>query len=433
MLLLISILLFAALAGLNYRLAGSLLYPPALFASTWAVLLSLLLASGDMYYPISGQTMIVYLAGAAAFSVGAAMPTCFFAQSFRKAPPPLLWKPGSLVLTGGLILLIAVLPLFWGNIQDIGYSASGEDFWRAVRAESIAQNDDWSVKTLSLLLWEGCSVLAVLLAASAVAEVEKSRYSRIRMILLVLTALLYGMMSGASSGAVTLMAGLIGIDAIRHKRLRTVVIAGGLTVAIASFAVIAALLSKGIAEADASISENLVGIAELVGVYVLGGVVAFDAVVQYPASITPVWSIWRTFQLTANKFGADFDVPSVHAEYTDISNAYNGNVYTMYFSYYPDYGLIGVCVIMAILGALLAVIYQKANNGNPRALVLYAFVFSGIVLSGFSEQFFLGANFWAKAIFYVMVAYRFLPASVSDRVPGNAPVSPFGYAQRAAS
>jgi hypothetical protein len=103
----------------------------------------------------------------------------------------------------------------------------------------------------------------------------------------------------------------------------------GLTVAIVSFAVVAAVLSKGNIESSASISENFSGTVDLVGVYLLGGVVAFDAVVQYPASITPVWSMWRVFQLTANKFAASFDVPSIHAEYTDISNDYNGNVYTM--------------------------------------------------------------------------------------------------------
>jgi oligosaccharide repeat unit polymerase len=157
-------------------------------------------------------------------------------------------------------------------------------------------------------------------------------------------------------------------------------------------------------------------------------------VVQYPASVAPVWNMWRVFQLTANKFGASFDVPSIHAQYTDISNDYNNNVYTIYFSYYPDYGLVGVCVVMAILGAVVTAIYHKAIRGNPRAVVLYAFVFSGIVLSGFSEYFFLGANFWFKAILYTMLAYRFLPASVASKnVIASAPIPPIRYGQRVMS
>jgi oligosaccharide repeat unit polymerase len=434
MFLIITILLMAGFAAMNYRVSRSVLYPAALLASTWTILLALLLAAGDMYYPISLPTMIVYLAGVAAFSVGAFFSTHLFAQAFPGTVPRLSRRPGGLILTGGLILLVAVLPLYWDHIQDLASAAASEDFWRAVRVESIVQDDDWSLKTLVTLIWEACSVLAVLLAATAVAENNGSRFSRIRMILLISIALLYGMMAGASSGAVSLVFGLLGIDAIRHGGLRTRTIAVGLAVALVSFAVVAAVLSKGNTETSASLSENVSGTVELVGVYVLGGVVAFDAVVQYPASITPVWSMWRVFQLTANKFGAHFDVPSIHAEYTNISDDYNGNVYTMYFCYYPDYGLAGVCVIMVILGAIVTTVYHKAIRGNPRAVVLYAFVFSGIVLSGFSEYFFLGANFWFKAILYTMLAYRFLPTSVASKnvLESNA-VPPIRYGQRVTS
>jgi len=434
MYLVITVLLLAGLAATNYRVSRSMLYPPALLAATWAILLGLLFATGDVYYPLSPPTMIVYLAGAVAFSVGAFFATHLFGKAFAAAMPPLSRRPGGFILTGGLILLVAVLPLYWDHIQDFASAAASEDFWRSVRVESIAQGDDWSLKTFVTLIWEACSVLAVLLAVTAVAENDGSRFSRARMILLIAVALLYGMMAGASSGAVSLAIGLIGIDAIRHRGFRTRIIIVGLTVAIVSFALVAAVLSKGNIESTASVSENLSGTVELVGVYVLGGVVAFDAVVQYPASITPVWSMWRVFQLTANKFGASFDVPSIHAEYTDISNDYTGNVYTMYFSYYPDYGLVGVCVILVLLGALLTVIYHKAVHGNPRAVVLYAFVFSGIVLSGFCESFFLGANFWFKAILYTLLVYRFVPTQVASyAIPENAALPPIRYPQRVMS
>jgi oligosaccharide repeat unit polymerase len=434
MLLVVAVLLMAGLAALNYRVSRSVLYPAALIASTWTILLVLLLATGDLYYPISAPTMIVYLVGAAAFSMGAFFSTHFFAQALAGAAPRASRRPGGLLLTGGLILLVAVAPLYWHHIRDFATAAATEDFWYSVRVESIAQGDDWSLKTLVTLVGENFAVLGVLLAVTAVAEAKDSRFCRIRMILIIAIALLYGMMAGASSGAVSLAIGLIGIDSIRHGGLRPRTIVVGLTVALTSFAVIATVLNKGNTQADASISENLSSVIELIGVYLLGGVVGFDAVVQYPASITPVWSIWRVFQLTANKFGASFDVPSIHAQYTDISNDYSNNVYTIFFSYYPDYGLVGVCVIMIVLGALLTTIYHRATCGNPRAVMLYAFVFSGIVLSGFSEYFFLQANFWFKAILYTTLVYRFLPTSVASKnVIEKTAVSPIRYAQRVMS
>jgi len=431
MFLIITILLMAGLAATNYRVFRTVLYPPALLAMTWTILLTLLLATGVAYYPISPPTMLVYLAGVASFSVGAFFCTHLFAQALAGPAPRVCRRPRGLILTGGLILLVAVLPMYWDHIQDLASSSASQDFWGAVRVESIAQGDDWSAKTIVTIVWEACSVLAVLLAVTAVAENKDSRFSRIRSILIIAIALLYALMAGASAGAVSLALGLIGIDAIRHGGLRTKTMVVGLTVALVCFAAIATVQSKGNVDSHASLSENVSGTVELVGVYLLGGVVAFDAVVQYPASITPVWSIWRVFQLTANKFGASFDVPSVHAQYTDISDDYNGNVYTIYFSYYPDYGLAGVCAIMLVLGAVVTVIYQKAIQGNPRSVLLYAFVFSGIVLSGFSEYFFLGANFWFKAVLYTMLAYRFVPNPVeSNVVTGNAVLPPLRYVQR---
>jgi hypothetical protein len=66
--------------------------------------------------------------------------------------------------------------------------------------------------------------------------------------------------------------------------------------------------------------------------------------------------------------------------------------------------------------------------------VLYAFVFSGIVLSGFCESFFLGANFWFKAILYTLLVYRFMPAQVASyAIPESAALPPIRYPQRGMS
>src|SRR5438067_4588087 len=185
MLLFISILLLAGLAAANYRVSRSMLYPPALLASLWMILQALLLAAGDAYYPISLPTMIVYLAGVAAFSAGGFFSIHFFAPAPATAAPRVSRRPDGLILTGGLILLAAGLPLYWNQIQDFASASSAQDFWYSVRVESIAQGDDWSLKTLTTLVGEASSVLATLLAVTAVAENNGSRFSRLRIILFI--------------------------------------------------------------------------------------------------------------------------------------------------------------------------------------------------------------------------------------------------------
>ena len=405
MVLVISILIMAGLTAVNYRVARSLLYPAALLTAAWTVLFVLLLAAGSIFYPISVETLTVYLVGAAAFSVGAILPSVFFPQAFEGARPRVGRRPGGLILTGGLILLVVTLPFYWDFIQTQASPSSPDDFWFSVRSESVDLGDDWSAKSLGALFFEGLAVLASLLAVTAVAEGSGSRLSRIRTMLIIAMALPYALLQAASSGAVMLALGLAGAHAVRNRKLRMKTAAIAVIMAIASFSIISVALSKGKTHIDAPLSENLAGVAELVGVYVLGGVVAFDTVVQYPASVPPVWNIWRVFLLTANKFGAGFDVPAHHAQFTDISDDWEGNVYSIYFAYYPDYGLVGVGIIMLVLGVILTFIYQNAIRGNPRSIVLYASVFSGILLSGFSEYFFLNANFWFKAILYTLAVY----------------------------
>ena len=255
MLLLFFALLLAVLANANYRLSGSLLYPPTLLCSVWTILLLVLVATGDIFFPISFETLTVYVVGAAAFSVGAILATHFIPlEDVRRRE---FRRPKAFVLTGGLILLLVVLPLYWDYLQTIASPWSGDDFWRSLRAEMLDRADDWSSKTLSDLVLEGFSMLATLLAVTAVVENDGSRFSRIRMILMIVTALVYALMMSSSSWAVTLALALIGVDAIRKRRLDTKMLSIGAGVAIASFAVIAILVGKGKTGVDATLGENL--------------------------------------------------------------------------------------------------------------------------------------------------------------------------------
>jgi hypothetical protein len=51
----------AGLSAANYRVGQSLLYPAALLTSAWTAFLVLLLTAGSIFYPISAETLVVYL------------------------------------------------------------------------------------------------------------------------------------------------------------------------------------------------------------------------------------------------------------------------------------------------------------------------------------------------------------------------------------
>jgi oligosaccharide repeat unit polymerase len=171
------------------------------------------------------------------------------------------------------------------------------------------------------------------------------------------------------------------------------------------FAIVAVVLGKGRTNPSASLSENIAPAVEIVEWYTLGGVVAFDRIVQNPSGIRSSWSISRFFLLTANKLGASFEVPSLHAEYTMISPSMKTNVYTMYFSYFQDYGWAGIVLLPYVLGYTLTWVYRNARGGSRAALVLYGLMFSGILLSGFNEEFFLALNTLLKGVVVVWLVF----------------------------
>ena len=90
--------------------------------------------------------------------------------------------------------------------------------------------------------------------------------------------------------------------------LSLVIIAGAMAIAI----------EKGEARADAPLAENLVPVFQGFVLYAAGGLVAFDRVVREPNVIPHNWQITTPLLLLANKLGAHFDIPVVHAEFVDV-------------------------------------------------------------------------------------------------------------------
>ena len=117
---------------------------------------------------------------------------------------------------------------------------------------------------------------------------------------------------------------------------------------------------------------------------------------------------------TANGLGAHFTIPSLHAEYTRISQTEETNVYTIYFSYFKDYGWLGVTIGLFLLGSLLTWIYSYARRGNHLAMALYSMNAVGLVLSIHAEHFLLALNLYIKMlVFFYLVYYGFSRFSLS--------------------
>ncbi len=390
-------IMLAVLALINLYLAKSLLYPPAAFSAFWSVLLLVLLLSGDMFYPVSIEALTVYYLGAFAFSAGGLI--MLLAGAGLKPYPPLpehRRKYINMMLDVGLLVLMLALPLFFYRALAVGDTSSYAMFFYNIRMQSIANYISQAGWSFSLL--NNVVPFSILLSLAAILSNDSSR--RYHTLAVIFLTFIFQLLTGAKTGATVLILALIGVSWIKTKRLNLKF----LLMFLLSFFIFFSAIT--FSRSSERVMENKMMLFKEVQIYMLGGLVAFDRVAQDPACIPSTGGAGRFFLETASKIGADVSVPPLHAEYTKISPANRINVYTIYFSYFQDYGLAGVVVLMFWLGSILTWVYAHAAKGHPTAAITYGILFSGMILSCFGEFFYTGLNFLIKALLFTFVLYH---------------------------
>lgn len=402
------------IALLNRVYAKSWKYPPAIFSAWWAFLILSLAIAGELFYRISVATIFVFIAGAISFSVGGAVAL----RVSRAIRAPVVGIPGAhRILRYALMALIGTLPIYWSYIVGLSAATGLRDFWYGVRVQAVKVSDLQATgvqKSFQATVMDNVATLSLILALVSIERNDGSKGSRLQICVFALVAFLYLVLQAANGGVAALLLGAFGVHWIRNKRLSKRLVVSGIVFFVFIFGAVSVFVKKGNTNLNAGLLANIAPGFEVLEMYAVGGLVAFNQVVESPSSILNTWSVWRFFELTANKFGADWEIPPLGAAYTGISQSAATNVYTLYFPYFVDYGLPGTCFIMIGLGVIATVIYGKALKGTPEAVVFYGLTVSGIILSGFNEQVFAQLNMFVKVLVVSVCIYR-IPILVASR------------------
>jgi oligosaccharide repeat unit polymerase len=385
---------------INKYVAKSFLYPPVIFAALWAGLLFALMLSGDTFYPISLETMFLYYLGALAFSLGGimalAVPRCKSGQHALISEQRRIFVHRMLKL--GLIVLVAAFPFYLLQLQKISAASGFENFWMGLRYQ-ITYGTGEKLGIFSYVI-----AIARFLALTAFYENYNARNRRLLTYAIIILAFTYDLLTVSRLGAMFLLFGLIGIAWIRSGKITWKPICIGVLAFLPLFSIAAILLGKG-GNLNATFSENLFGVLKSLQVYTLGGLVAFDKVINNPSSF--IGSQIPTFRFVfavLNKFGAHFDLPAFNTQFTFTPAP--TNVYTIYFSYFLDFGWTGTMIIMFGLGIFLTLIYLTAIRGNPQGAILYGIMFGSLMVSNANEAFLTALSYWLQAIIFTFLLYR---------------------------
>jgi oligosaccharide repeat unit polymerase len=403
------------LALMNWETSRSVLFPPAFFCLVWAAMLVAIALSGDFFFPVSLATLTVYLLGAIAFCLGGGIVHSLFRGQGRTQALASGREPRSAwfnqVLWVGLLALLIGIPFQIEYIQELAGGASQQSlFWWAVRAESIRRGELTGVKPFRDFMLDNLVGLATLLALTCINEVRKNSTKRekARAACVCLLAFAYNISTASRTGGMILAVsgGVIGSLRSGAVNLRQVLRISLFCVCV--FAPAAIIMGKG-GNTNFTLADNVRGTFDALRIYGLSGPVAFDQVVESPTAIPAVWSIWRFIPQTLNRLGADYEIPSLHAAFTQSGPNVVGNVYTMYFSYFPDFGWAGVVVFPFLFGVVATWLYYRARAGIAPFRILFGIEGAYIVMSGFNESLFNQLNFSVKAALFVFLLYGWRP------------------------
>jgi oligosaccharide repeat unit polymerase len=384
--------------AVSVRLAyGTWWHPAVLFPTVWATIHGCILAASSLgFYQIDLMTAGLFVAGAVSFSVGGVVGETL-TQAVSRRPGERRTREDldySAIARASLALHAAMLPVWWRSARVIaGDVATTAAFARELRVKAVT-GEAIHGSLVGNYLVLGLIVVPVLV-------IGRLR-GRIPLPLVALASfpwLVANLFSNGRGALVQLVIAVSYLYVTGRTRLgsRALVAAAGAFAAV--FVSGAVLVGKqGIAgESKPS------GIARLAvenfADYTLQGPILFSRYLSGQLAVESTWDALGFPCAVLRRFDLCEPGP-LHQEYGEFSeHGRSGNVYSVFFSVYPKYGITGVVVILGLYGAWACAHHRRHVVGASLAdSLLASYLASAVVLSIFSDLFGPSLNFFVKAV-----------------------------------
>jgi oligosaccharide repeat unit polymerase len=391
------------LAFINYSLNRSVFHPNFLFTLVWGFSLLGLALLGDVFYELSGLSLFIFSMGALFFSIGGILGKMLVPQ--LRVPVPQYTEKTKRkyekLLNYSIIALLLIFPFYIKKISDLSALSGLDEFWKGLRLQTSGGGSD--EENLGIFAYFGA--VANFLALIACNEWLNGRFKKRNAIVLISLVFVYGVISTARIGVMTLLFALISIFSLNKQISFKQAIFSTLLFLII-FILPAVILDKG-ASIDNSLAENFTSILENFQVYVLAGIVAFSEITKDISSAPENNGIFAFFLSVMRSIGMDVEIKPAILSY--VSTPLPTNVYTIYLQYYSQFGILGVVVIMTMMGAVVSLFFEFAIRRMPEFVILNAVGASFVLISIFSEPFFTALSYWLQLSLFIFLFYRVMP------------------------
>jgi oligosaccharide repeat unit polymerase len=384
-----------ALTVVNYRACRDLRYPPFLFSFLWLVVTTLYYFSPIPIDPIAFSTALIFVVVILSFTGGA-----WLAFLLRAPGSPV--RDGEVVRPAGgsshprirgilLFASVCLLPVLIAKAMQLADQSGFVNFFSGLRGELLSTGSSGYgfLGNASMLSYFTTFVYAI--------DRSNSKRERLEYYLSLAVSSVYAVLSTGRTHFFLIIVVLTGIGSMR-KGVRIRRLAAGAAVLLLCFGLFGISLGKG-GDLEASWSENLSSLQESLLQYALGPLPAFDRVVRTDAGLEYGRNVFLdVLNLSRRLVGR----PVVSPIQKEVAVPFPSNVYTAIQPVYLDFGILGVVLAFALIGAASTYFYLEAIAGNRLFILYYSLSLVPLLYSTFSDQYFAPMLSWFK---YLVAAY----------------------------
>lgn len=369
-------------AYLTKKVERTVVAPATAMLLTWGIALFILsfLPTLGFYY-VSAQAVVLYVLGAIWFAVVALVTGGLLKSYSRKKDG---YRVSGIIQTinynrlylACIVIAFTTFPLAVLNILEYGSNITEISY--NIRRASLDGESILNPVVNNLFVVMGAFLTVVLFG------VITGRLKISQFILVSVPYVLLVLVISGRSGIVSLILGWLTIVVVFSVRLKARYIIMPMSLLLGVIYLGGVWVKKFETEGQ-SLSDTVVTLLEHIFGYLYQGPILFSRFFENDIDIATNWDFLTSACHVLSKLGICTPNLSKHADFASYSMYNMGNVYSIYFSIIPHYGILGLIVVFAVYGIFLGSLFHYFKKMSVFCLIVYPYMFSAILLSPFKD------------------------------------------------
>lgn len=397
-------LLLVILSAFNYYLKRDIAYPPFIFSIIWClVLLFYNIFSITDYLPIyeiSEFTLVVFLTGVLVFSLGGIFPLLF--NDSQKSSEYIIKSVSINHIFENILFygIIALTPIFIYKAFTISLDTGVNNFFLGLRY-GLGRNSQDGYGFLKYII--PLAIFNAYLRFFIYSKDKNKTVYRIKFLISVTITIILLILTTGRSNIFLLIIFFTSLKMISHKINLKEILLVSFTIVIIFF-IFAVVMGKG-GSTDYDFKGNITQVTEMFFWYMLSGIKAFDIFLQNQIQLNYGSFTFRFFYALGFKLGISNTAP-IELVQPFMFIPLPTNVYTIYYTYIQDFGILISFFFILIFSAVHTIFYYSAKRGNERDRFFYALLMYPLIISFFQDQYFSLLSTWLQYIILYMITFN---------------------------